>query len=218
MKIFAPLLMIFFSLTVSAEPNCTGAYDTTFAYDFKTACFKHDSCYRDAVIQGLTKEDCDKRFLTAMKAECKPGSILYSFCKGAAQTYYFAVSTRKQSRDRFQELMARAESYRTKMIRLNDVKAIEAFNLRFDQQNDWYEQAKYCSSLTNSVAYKACRDELKSRQVIDSPEKYPFGACNYLGMNWARGHRELNAKIISNRLGIPITYEDLRFGNLCADL
>lgn len=189
--------ILLISQTSNAEPNCSGAYDQTSYYNFKTACFKHDVCYSEGPVLGLSKQACDDRFYSHMKASCK-GEW---FCLGAANVYYKAVRQFPQST--YDNATAKGIGILNKINSSNDEAARLLFTKRARGQIRWTAKELECSKLDGNLR-DICIAERNAILIPDIPGKYHLGDCNTLGIRWSLGHRTGNANYQAKTLGLPI--------------
>lgn len=188
--------------TALAEPNCSNAYDRTSFYDFKDSCFKHDVCYSEAKLTGMTKKSCDDRFYSHMKASCRGRSFL---CDGAARTYYLAVKALDKSV--FDSAAKKGAKILAELKRLSgreQDEVLAVFKARASGQSLWTAKNDKCGSMSNDAKHKACKADRDLVRVPDMPMDFGMGNCNILGIRWKSGHRTGNAQIQAAKYGVSL--------------
>lgn len=204
--LFAVSLLI--SGFAHADPNCSGAFDKTFFYDFSNACFKHDVCYSEGPLLGLDKKQCDVRFYFHMKTTCR-GSLP---CIAAASAYYMAVA--QFPYERFWAASQKSVAIKRKIDANHDQQAMHLFAQRALAQDLWSRKNMQCYWKFGNARI-ACLQERDAIQVPDIPGTYHLGDCNTLGVRWKNGDRLTNAHYISELLGVP--YEVVTDPNIDGD-
>lgn len=194
--------LLLFPFAAQAEPNCSNAYDKTNFYDFKESCFKHDVCYSEAKLTGMSKKSCDDRFYQHMKASCRGRSFV---CDGAARTYYLAVkSLDKSVFDNAAKKGMRILEDLKKLSGREKDEVMAVFKARASGQNRWTAKNNECGTKSNDARYKACKDERDLVLVPDMPMDYGMGNCNILGVRWKHGHRTENTKMQAQKYGVSV--------------
>lgn len=199
-KIFILFAFLFTTSQAMAALNCSGVADTSnlLDFNFKQACFKHDVCYSEGELGGLTKKECDNRFYKDMMASCRGRRYT---CKITAATYYGAVSS-----SFFNQAFENASKKAKKMKQLAtdnaDTDFFKLIKRRFAAQTKWRRAAKECSKLSSNTKFENCMKSANQIKVEDIPFSYRMGGCNILGINWKNGHRARNAKKMDRLTGV----------------
>lgn len=197
-KVFGFLLLIL-STNAFADPNCSGVADSSnwLDFNFKQACFKHDVCYSEGELGGLTKRECDIRFYHDMMSSCRGRRAT---CKMTAGVYYGAVSS-SFFEDAFQAASKKARKIKKLALDNADDDLFKLLKKRFKGQQQWTRGFKRCVQLDKKRDYEKCMKELDLIEVPDMPFAYRMGGCNILGINWKKGHRAKNARKMERLTG-----------------
>lgn len=194
------LFMLMFAGQALADPNCSGVADSSniLDFNFKQACFKHDVCYSEGVLGGLTKQDCDNRFYHDMMSSCRDRRAT---CKITANIYYGAVSS-SYFNDSFKAASNKALKIKKLAADNGDSDLFALLKRRFKAQKEWRKGFKECSQFGLKRKFESCMERVNKIQVEDLPFAYRMGGCNILGINWKNGHRAKNAKRMDRLTGV----------------
>jgi len=214
---FSLILLAGYSSESSAEPNCTGAYDTTWAYDFKTACFKHDVCYSEGKLLGFTKAECDSIFKEHMDISCMGRSFI---CDFMADKYYSAV--RNMPQKVYDDASSKSDRSIEFLKTSTNTEAVEFYTALLNQrkagQRAWTKKYRECKTYPDESPQRiACGEVRSAIEVPNIPHEFNMGECNILGINWKNGHRTKNAFRIARQTP-NVQYSDIvadRDGDAC---
>lgn len=191
------LILGFFPLGASADPNCSDVADKTSFYDFRTACFKHDVCYSEAGLLGLKRSDCDQRFYQEMRASCVGRSVV---CSITARVFYVAVH--QGAADSFKNASRKSAAIKKLIQENRDSQMRQLLRARRSGQDAWVTRTSACFRESSDKKKKACLEERNEVQVPDYPYEYHLAGCNILGIGWEKGHRARNIQIMARRTGL----------------